>query len=403
MSLRVQESSLRSAVLGEVRDELKQRLPTGGYRPYDATRVSKDVQDAFDFVAKDQPINAVISINKVVDVYAKTLKSSLDAINTVGPKTVTAKEAAAVEQPNMRERLVSIRADLARGDKPLEDDDLVRRAARFVTDHSAPIGDSGNAINVLFPAFDVGNAANWSDGEPGISASLITDPKAAVLLMQMFMGNAGPGELSRLKTFDPAKERLIVVADSDDETHYFPAAIDKKTGKARGFDSSHNSVDFLNPETKEDFEKMFGKGSAKGVADDDYASAAYDRLQSMLDKGKALPIAKMDPPEIDTTKLTTAAAEALQTYFAGMTKLPAGDFSADDKKTLLAIRDAVKAGETITIGEKYGDPTLLMPRKFSAKPTEDYAIGWAMMTLYQSVPELNRFYNVNSSPQTPNA
>lgn len=399
---RVQDTALRRAVLGEVRDELKQRSPSDGYRPYDAPRVSQDVQDAFEAAAKGKAGDAVVSVNEVVNAYAKTLKASLDAVNTKGPAIVTHAEASQVEQPQLRERLVSLRADLARGNKPLTDDDLLRRAARFVTDHSAPINQSGNAIDVLFPAFDTGNGANWDEKQPGIDARLITDPKAALLILKMLERDSGPEQIKRLRTFDPAKERLILVLDSEDETHFYPAAIDRKSGKARGFDTQHNEVDFAQAESAEDFESVFGKGSAKKITDDDYATPFYERLHALVDKGRSLPIERLDPPELDQVKLTEAAATALQSYFKGLTQLPAGDFSDADKKTLEAIRAAVQAGETITVGEKYGDPTLLMPRKFSGAPTEDYAVGWAVSALFQEVPGLRRFYNVNSQPQTPN-
>jgi hypothetical protein len=401
---RVAESALRRAVLGEVRDELKQRSPADGYRPYDAPRVSRDVQDAFESVAKDKSADAVISVSAVVNAYAKTLKSTLDVVNTKGPTVVTHAEASAVAQPEMRERMVSLRADLARGGKPLGDDELLRRAARFVTDHSAPIGQSGNAIDVLFPAFDVGNAANWDDKEPGIDARLITDPKAALTILKMLEGDASPAEIKRLRTFDPAKERLILVLGSDDETHFFPAAIDRKTGKTRGFDSQHNEVNFANVETKADFEALFGKGSAKSVKDGDFYTAAYDRLHALVDAGRSLPIATLDPPELDTAKLTAAAGAALQKYFGGISQVPTGDDLSDtDRKTLEAIRKAVHEGDSITVGEKYGDPILLMPRRFDGAPTEDWAVGWAVSALFQAVPELRRFYNVNATPQQPNA
>lgn len=399
----VKEASLRSSVLGQVRDELNQRKPADGYKGYDAPIVSRDVQDAFEAVAHGKAADAPISINAVVNTYASTLKSKLDAVNVVGPATVTAKEAAQIDQPEMRERVLGLRAELSRGSKPLAEADLARRAARFIADHSAPIGVSGNALNVFFPAFDVGNAGNWDAKEAGIDARLITDGKTALALIKLFLTDAGPSEAKRLSTFDPAKEHLIVVAGSDDETVYYPAAIDKKTGKARGFDSSHNSANFPGPETKEEFEALFGKGSAKSVTDGDYAYAVYGMTEKLLGKGKSIALDKMDPPELDRVKLTAAAQKELTTYFAGMTKLPAGiEFSDADQKTLLAIRDAIKAGQAITVGESYGDPILQMPRKFSGAPTEDYAVGWAINTLVSGVPELQRFFNVNATVQTPN-
>lgn len=402
--MRVVETTARSAVLGEVREELKQRQPAGGYRAYDAVRVSSDIEAAFRKAAEGKAPDAIISIDDVVNAYASELKKSLGLVNTRGPKLLTDSEAKGLGEPQQRDRVISLRAELARGSKPLSEAALLRSAARFIANHSGPLNQSGNAIDVFFPAFDGGNGGNWDAKEAGISAALIKDAKSALLLLKMFSSDASEGELARLKTFDPKKEALIVVQDSEDETSFYPAAINKRTGAARGFDSRHNEVSFTQVESREDFELIFGPGSGARVKDEDYASAYYDRLHKLFDAGKAIALEKTDPPEIDHLALTKDAANAFQAWFASSAAFPAnGDFSPDNLKTLKAIRAAVKAGGEITVGESHGDPILLMPRKFAGKPTEDYAVGWAVSALIESVPELRRFYHVNSTVQTPNA
>jgi hypothetical protein len=399
----VRETSVRSAVLGEVRNELEERKPADGYRAYDAVRVSSDVEAAFKKVAAGKSPDAVISINEVVDQYARDLKANVGAVNTRGPSLLTAKEAKALLEPQQRGRVAAFRAELSRGPSRISEAALLRSAARFIADHSAPLNQSGNAIDVLFPAFDVGNGGNWGAKEAGISAVLIKDAKSAQLMLKMFEGDASEGELARLRTFDPKKEALIVVQDSEDETSFYPAAINKKSGEARGFDSKHNEVNFTAVESREDFELIFGPGSGARVKDDDYATAYYDRLHKLFDRGKPIALNELDPPELDHLALTQDAAGKMRAFFASSIAFPANaDFSADNLKTLKAIRAAVKAGEEITVGESHGDPILLMPRKFSGKPTEDYAVGWAVSALIESVPELRRFYNVNSTVKTPN-
>lgn len=401
--LRVRETTVRSAVLGEVRNELEERKPSGGYRPYDASRVSSDVEAAFKKVAGGKPAETVISIDDVVNAYAGDLKRSLGAVNTRGPTLLTDKEAKALDEPQQRSRVIAFRAELARGGKAPSDAQLLRNAARFIADHSGPINQSGNAIDVFFPAFDSGNGADWSEKQAGISAVLIKDPKAALLMLKMFEGDASEGELSRLRTFDPKKEALIVVQDSEDETSFYPAAINKKTGEARGFDSKHNEVNFTAVDSREAFEAIFGPGSGAKVKDEDYAFAYGERLHKLFDRGKNIALEGLDPPELDQLALTKDAANVFQRYFASNIPLPTGeDFSADNTKTLKAIRAAIKDGGQITVGESHGDPILLMPRKFSGKPTEDYAVGWAMSALIEGVPELRRYYSVNSTVQTPN-
>lgn len=401
---RVRETTVRSAVLGEVRNELEERKPSGGYRPYDAGRVSSDVEAAFKRVADGKPAETVIAVNDVVDAYAGDLKRNLGAVNTRGPSLLTDKEAKALSEPQQRGRVVAFRAELARGaGKAPSEAQLLRNAARFIADHSGPLNQSGNAIDVFFPSFDSGNGGNWDEKQAGISAVLIKDPKAALLMLKMFEGDASDGELSRLRTFDPKKEALIVVQDSEDETSFYPAAINKKTGEARGFDSKHNEVNFTAVDSKEAFEAIFGPGSGAKVKDDDYAYEYGERLHKLFDRGKTIALEQLDPPEIDQLALTKDAANVFQRFFASNVALPTGeDFSADNTKTLKAIRAAIKAGGEITVGESHGDPILLMPRKFSGKPTEDYAVGWAMSALIENVPELRRYYHVNSTVQTPN-
>lgn len=396
--IRTQEKAVRSAVLGEVRAELEARKPGDGYRPYDAPRVSEDVRAAFRAVAEGKPDTAVIDVGSVVDAYATGLKESLGAVNTRGPRWLTAKEAAAVEGEQRRGRVTALRAELARGQRGLSIEALDRLAARFVADHSAPIGDSGNAIDVLFPAYDVGNGASWDNREPGISARLFTDAKSSLRILKMLLRDASPAEKKRLETFDPKKELLIVVRDSDDETKWYPAAIDKATGKARGFDSLHNEVSFAAVESKADFEEIFGRGSAARVSEDDLESAFYDRMSALFDSGRALPIEKLDPPGLDKEALTRAAAPAVEAYLGALRELPATlDLTPDQRGTLEAIRAALADGQHITIGESYGDPILEMPRKFAGAPLEEYHVGWAFSELTRSIPELKRFYNVNAT------
>jgi hypothetical protein len=374
--MRVLETAVRSAVLGEVREELRERSPQDGYRPYDGVRLSPDIHEAFAKVAEGKGDDVVIDPNAIVDAYATTLKSDVRAANQRGPKWLTASEAKGVSKPVVRDRVTALRAELSLGQKDLSMDALERRAARFIADHSAPTGDSGNAIDVFFPAFDVGNGEDWSNGVPGISGTLVTNGRDALKLLKMYEGDASDEELARLRTFNPRKEYLIVVRDSDDETKHYPAAIDKKTGKARGFDSVHNEADFLSEE-------------------DD----AYDKMQKVFDRNRSLPIEKTSPPSLDKAALTKAAAVAVQDYLAGLRAIPASlDLSETDRTTLEAIRAAIADGQQITVGESHGDPILMMPRKFAGTPTEDWAVGWAVNELTKQTPSLKRFYNVNATP-----
>ncbi len=395
--IRALERSVRSAVLGEVRDELRERSPRDGYRPYDAVRLSEDVRAAFDEVAAGKGPDAVIDTNAVVDVYALNLARTLSDVNRKGPKWLTPAEAESVPAGQMRGRVVSLRAEIARGQQNLSMEAVERRATRFVADHSAPIGVSGNAIDVFFPAFDTGNGADWGNRVPGVDARLVTDAKDALRLLKMFETDASPAELERLHTFDPRREILIVVRDSDDESKWYPAAIDKKSGKPRGFDSYHNEVKFTDVATKADFEKIFGRGSAAGIADDDLASAFYERLEALFGRGQSLPIAELDPPGLDKPALTKAAAASVEKYLGALRELPP-ELDLDDtyRTTLEAIRTAVAGGQHIQVGEQFGDPILLMPRKFAGAPTEDYMVGWAFSELTKQVPSLSRFYNVDA-------
>lgn len=397
--VKVRETAVRSKVLGEVRDELKQRAPSDGYRPYDAPRLSDDVKKAFTAVAKGKPDDAVISVNAVVGAYASSLKKTLGEVNSVGPAFLTDKEAKAVGEPLLRSRVTAARSELARGSKSLSEQAILRSAARFIADHSAPINASNNAIDVFFPSFDSGNGADWDEGQPGISADLIKDGDSARLILRILAAGTSDHIRERLETFDPKKEYLIVVRDSEDETSWYPAAIDRTTGKARGFDTAHNEVDFPYMfEGVEGFESVWGPGSAEGLEDDlDYQF--HQKLEALLEKkGKSIPIEKMDPPELDSAKLTDVAATTLQKYFSELPAVPASlDLTPDERTTLEAIRAAVQDGQTITVGESWGDPILKMPRKFTGDAPADYMVGWAVAELFKQIPELKRFYNVNAT------
>jgi hypothetical protein len=356
------------------------------------------VKTAFEEVARGKGPDDVIEIGPVVDVYARGLKDTLNEVNVRGPKWLTKDEAKAIEEPKMRSRVTALRAEIARGREGPSMEALERRAARFVADHSAPIGDSGNAIDVLFPAFDVGNGEDWANRVPGIDARLITDAKDALRILKMLQRDANEGEIGRLRTFNPRREILIVVRDSDDETKWYPAAIDKQTAKPRGFDSYHNEVNFTSVETAAEFESIFGRGSARGIGEDELSTAFYEKMEALYDKGRSLPIGDFDPPGIDKEALTKAAVSAVETYLRGLDAIPAElDLPESYRTTLEAIRAALADGQHITIGESYGDPVLRMPRKFAGEPTEDYMVGWAFSELTEQVPSLRRFYNVNAT------
>jgi hypothetical protein len=397
--VKVREVAVRDRVLGEVRDELKQRAPADGYRPYDAPLLSDDLQKAFKSVAKGKSDDAVVDINDVVGAYASKLKRALGQANKVGPTYLTDKEAKTVRGPQLRARVVAARAELALGKKSLSEDALLWKAAHFIADHSAPINASNNAIDVFFPAFDSGNGADWDKKHPGISADLIKDGEKAQLILKIIGAGMNDEIQARLATFDPAKEHLIIVRDSEDETSWYPAAIDKTTGKARGFDTSHNEVDFPYMFNEvESFEAIWGPGSAAGH-EDDLEYAFSEKLSALMDDiGTPIPIAKMDPPELDIAKLTNVAAEKLQEYFAGLEAIPANlELNDRERTTLEAIRAAIHEGQQITIGESYGDPILKMPRKFAGEATDDYMVGWSVSELFKQIPEFKRFYNVNAN------
>jgi hypothetical protein len=396
--VRVRETDVRSRVLGEVREELKSRAPADGYRPYDATRLSPDVKKAFTAVANGKPDDAKVEIDAVVGAYASRMKKTIGEANKVGPAFLTEKEAKAVGEPMLRARVMASRSELARGKKSLSDEAILRSAARFIADHSAPINTSSNAIDVFFPAFDSGNGADWDEHQAGIGGDLIKDGEKAKLILRIIGAGTNDEIQARLATFDPAKEYLIIVRDSQDETSWYPAAIDKSSGKARGFDTSHNEVDFPYMfDSVEAFESVWGPGSAQGV-EDDLEYAFSEKLQALMDKeGKSIPISKMNPPEIDKAKLTDVAAKKLQTWFAEAASIPASfDLSQNERNTLEAIRAAIHDGQTITIGESYGDPILMMPRKFEGAAEPDYWVGWAVSELFKQIPEMKRFYNVDA-------
>lgn len=395
----VRQTDIQRAVLGEVRTELKERQPGDGYRPYDAVRLPTDVRRAFEAESSGKGRDDVVSLDRVVDRYARTLKRSIDAANQVGPKFVTVKEADKVGPKDVGSRVVAARAELGRGLVPLSHAALARRAAQFVAAHSEPIG-TYEAPDAAFPGFDRGNGEDWHRNQvPGIDGHVITDAKTAEVLLSFFKAEDGPRGRANLETFDPSRELLVVVRGSGDERHYYAAAIDQQTGKARHFSTYHNEVDFELPQDAAEFDAVFGAGASAAITDDDYEYGAITKLEQLVEAGVPLDLASTQPPEVDRKALTHAGRDAITAFLSSRDTVPTDGMQDGFATTLKAIHAAVRGGAKIDVVDGDTGPELRVPLKFSGAPTPDYYVGWALRGLTENVPELRRFVDVNASPK----